>query len=187
MTCAPVTSSEAVRPTKSVTAALHRAVVGLGSNLAQPRGQLVRALGALDALPRSRVIARSACYRTAPVGYEDQPDFVNAVVMLETELSPRDLLAALLDIERGQGRVRAAPNGPRTLDLDLLVYDDRHIDEPGLTVPHPRMHERAFVMVPLAEIAPDMALPGRNESVRDLAWRLAGLQRVSRDDAVELA
>jgi 2-amino-4-hydroxy-6-hydroxymethyldihydropteridine diphosphokinase len=105
------------------------------------------------------------------VGYADQPDFVNAVAQIETQLAPRELLEQLLAIEREQGRVREVPNGPRTLDLDILLYGGRTLREPGLTIPHPRMLERAFVLAPLAEIAPDAVVPGGGR-IADLARRV---------------
>ena len=137
------------------------AYVALGSNLEDPVRQLRSGLEALGKLPHTRVVRASSFYRSAPVGYADQPDFVNAVAAIETELAPRALLDELLAIERHHGRVRDFPNAPRTLDLDIVAYGDRIVDEPGLAIPHPRMHERAFVMVPLAEIAPDAVIPGR--------------------------
>jgi len=136
--------------------------IGLGSNLADPRAQVERALGALGNLPHTRLQRRSRLYRSAPWGHADQPEFVNAVAELKTELSARALLDALLAIERGAGRVRdSARWGPRVLDLDILVYGEQLIDEPGLHVPHPHLHERAFVLLPLAEIASDLSIPGR--------------------------
>jgi 2-amino-4-hydroxy-6-hydroxymethyldihydropteridine diphosphokinase len=114
------------------------------------------------------------------VGEPDQPDFINAVVQIETALDPLEVLDALLAIERRHGRVRSRRNAPRTLDLDLLLYDDRTIDTPGLQLPHPRMHERAFVLLPLAEIAPDASIPGRGP-VAALLPGVAG-QRVVRVD-----
>lgn len=140
-----------------------RAYVALGSNLDDPVSQVNAGYAALPRLPSTRLIARSALYRTAPVGYADQPDFVNAVAEVETALSPRALLDALLAVERSHGRLRDFPNAPRTLDLDVLLYDDLQLREPGLTIPHPRMHERAFVLVPLAEIAPQCVIPGRGK------------------------
>jgi 2-amino-4-hydroxy-6-hydroxymethyldihydropteridine diphosphokinase len=135
--------------------------VALGSNLEDPSAQIRRALDALAALPGTRLARRSSLYRNPPSGYLDQPEFVNAVAQIETRLEPRELLERLLAIEQLQGRVRDAPNGPRTLDLDILLYGGRRVRVPGLTIPHPRMLERAFVLVPLAEIAPDAAVPGR--------------------------
>jgi 2-amino-4-hydroxy-6-hydroxymethyldihydropteridine diphosphokinase len=142
--------------------------VALGGNLDDPPAQIRRALGALADLPTTRLVRRSSLYRNPPAGYRDQPDFVNAVAQIETQLGPRELLDQVLAIEQVHGRVRAAPNGPRTLDLDILLYGDRTVHEPGLIIPHPRMHERAFVLVPLAEIAPDATLPGSGRAV-DLA------------------
>ena len=138
-----------------------RAAVALGSNIENPESQVARGFAELAALPETEVLARSHLHRTAPVGYVDQPDFVNACALLETALAPRALLDRLLAIERDHGRVRAIPNGPRTLDLDIILYGDRVIDEPGLKVPHPRAHERAFVLVPLLEAWPEATIPGR--------------------------
>ncbi len=137
-----------------------RAAVALGSNLEDPEAQVRRGFEALAALPATRLVARSALHRTAPVGYADQPDFINACALLETELAPRALLDALLEIERRHGRVRGIPNGPRTLDLDIVLYGDRVVDEPGLRIPHPRMREREFVLAPLREVWPDAVIPG---------------------------
>jgi len=136
-----------------------RAFIALGSNLADPVSQLSSAFEELSRLPGTQLLARSSLWRSAPVGHLDQPDFVNAVAEVETCLAPESLLAHLLDIERRHGRIREFPNAPRTLDLDLLLYGGRCIDEPGLVVPHPRMHLRAFVLDPLAEIAPGLAHP----------------------------
>ena len=135
------------------------AVIALGSNIENPEAQVTRAFDEIATLPQTRVLARSRLHRTAPVGYANQPDFVNACALVETALEPRALLDALLAIERRHGRVRAIPNGPRTLDLDIIVYGDRVIDEPGLTIPHPRASEREFVMVPLREVWPDAVIP----------------------------
>jgi 2-amino-4-hydroxy-6-hydroxymethyldihydropteridine diphosphokinase len=138
----------------------HVAFIGLGSNLADPVAQVSHALEALGHLPQTRVIRHSALYRSAPVGYLDQPDFINAVAQVETELAPRALLDALLALEQDNGRTREFSNAPRTLDLDVLLYDDLQHHEHGLTVPHPQMHLRAFVLQPLLEIAPDCLIPG---------------------------
>lgn len=153
------------------------AFVGLGSNLDVPRRHLEDALDAFDALPDTRMLRCSSFYRTAPVGFAEQPDFINAVAMVETRLTPRELLDALLTIEQEHGRVRREPNGPRTLDLDLLLYGSMVHHEEGLTVPHPRMHERAFVMVPLAEIAPGAEIPGHGAAIM-VARELGHDQRV---------
>ena len=138
-----------------------RAYVALGSNLGDPVRTIEDAIDAMAALRGSLLTAISSLYRTAPVGLPDQPEFINAVAKLETDLAPEALLDALHEIEQRFGRVRAERNGPRTLDLDLLLYDDQFIDLPRLTLPHPRLHLRAFVLQPLAEIAPDLAIPGR--------------------------
>lgn len=151
--------------------ATHPACIALGANIGEPLRQIEAGFSALAALPRTRLLARSSLYRSAPVGYADQPDFINAVAMIETALDPHALLAALLAIERAQGRVRDFPNAPRTLDLDIVLYGDLVLHEPGLTIPHARMLERAFVMVPLAEIAPDARVPGQGR-VSELAARL---------------
>jgi 2-amino-4-hydroxy-6-hydroxymethyldihydropteridine diphosphokinase len=144
------------------------AYIAFGSNLDNPERQLRAALRAVDNLPGTRLLRASSFYRSAPVGYTEQPDFVNAVAAIETTLAPRALLDALLGLEREQGRVRELPNGPRTLDLDIALYGDERVDEAGLTIPHPRLHERAFVVVPLLEIAPDAVVPGRG-ALRTLA------------------
>ncbi|HVX05197.1 MAG TPA: 2-amino-4-hydroxy-6-hydroxymethyldihydropteridine diphosphokinase, partial [Rhodanobacteraceae bacterium] len=143
------------------------ACVALGSNLGDPRAQVERGFAALAALPHTTLGARSRLYRTPPWGVADQPDFINAVARLETTLAPRALLGALLAIEAGAGRVRGARNGPRILDLDLLLYGGRIIDESDFVVPHPRLHERAFVLLPLADVAADLEVPGHGR-VRDL-------------------
>jgi 2-amino-4-hydroxy-6-hydroxymethyldihydropteridine diphosphokinase len=140
------------------------AYVGLGANIGDPRRQLAQALSELDELSHTRVRASSSLYRSTPVGYAEQPDFVNAVAQLETQLPAEALLAGLQAIETRHGRSRSFANAPRTLDLDLLLFGDERIAAPGLTVPHPRMHERAFVLVPLVEIAPQAAIPGRGKA-----------------------
>lgn len=137
------------------------AYVALGANLGDPATTVRAALGALANLPESRVVRSSSLYRTKPVGIADQPEFVNAVAQLETTLRPEALLDQLLDVEQRFGRIRAEKNGPRTLDLDLLLYDDQFLELPRLTLPHPRLHLRAFVLQPLAEIAPNLIIPGR--------------------------
>lgn len=140
--------------------ALHIAFIGLGSNLAGPVAQVSQALEALDRLPQTRLLKQSSLYRSAPVGYLDQPDFINAVAQVETALAPHALLDALLALEQTCGRTRDFKDAPRTLDLDVLLYDDLQHHEHGLTLPHPQMHRRAFVLRPLLEIAPDCIIPG---------------------------
>ena len=143
----------------------HIAFIGLGSNLQEPQEQLQRALAAINGVADTRLLAKSSLYRSAPVGCVDQPDFVtpdfvNAVARVETGLSPQALLQELLNIEHCHGRERTYRNAPRTLDLDVLLYDDLRMHEHGLTIPHPQMHLRAFVLQPLLEIAPDLNIPG---------------------------
>ena len=140
------------------------AFVGLGSNLDDPRRQVALALGELAELPQTRVLGASSLYRSSPVGYASQPDFINAAAKLDTSLEPVRLLEALLAIEAAHGRRRSFPNAPRTLDLDLLLYADRKLDSAPLTLPHPRMHERAFVLKPLLELEPALSIPGRGEA-----------------------
>lgn len=133
------------------------AYVGIGSNLKDPRAQVLQAFRELDGLPQTRVVKKSSLYRSAPMGHRAQPEFINAVAQLETGLPAERLLAELHEVEARHGRERSFPNAPRTLDLDLLLYGNARISSPTLTLPHPRMHERAFVLKPLLEIAP--ALP----------------------------
>jgi len=158
-----------------------RAFIGLGSNLAHPRRQLAKALARLNATNGVRLVAVSPSYVTAPIGGITQPDFVNAVALVETTLPPRALLARLQAIERRQQRWRDAAtprNAPRTLDLDLLLYGARRMRSAQLTVPHPRMHERAFVLRPLTDIAPAIRIPGRGAARRFLPGVRA--QRIQR-------
>ena len=137
------------------------AYVGLGSNLQLPARQIEDALGLLEEVPGTRFVAASSLFRSMPFGGVEQPDFVNAVAAMLTTLQPGDLLAELQEIERRQGRERNGTRwGPRVLDLDLLVYSGVSVDEPGLTVPHPGIAERNFVLLPLGEIAPDLVIPG---------------------------
>lgn len=148
-----------------------RTWVGLGGNLGEVGAAFDAALRALDALPATRLLRASRRYRSPPWGIAEQPPFLNAVAELETGLAPEDLLPALLEIERRAGRDRGSERrwGPRTLDLDLLLYGDAAIDRPGLRIPHPRLHERAFVLLPLAELAPELMVPGRGRVVELLA------------------
>ncbi|MBI4756293.1 MAG: 2-amino-4-hydroxy-6-hydroxymethyldihydropteridine diphosphokinase [Betaproteobacteria bacterium] len=143
------------------TAAEQHVFLGLGSNLGQPETHVLRAFDGLARMPGSRLLRRSSLYRTAPVGFVDQPHFVNAVAEMRTVLSPEALLVAILALERDHGRVRSFANAPRTLDIDILLFGGlvRHTDR--LTLPHPRAHLREFVLRPLAEIAPDCDFPGR--------------------------
>ena len=140
---------------------MNAAYVALGANIGDPKATLLAAFAALANIADSRVVRCSSLYRTAPVGLHNQPDFINAVALLETELAPEALLDALFDIEARFGRVRGERNGPRVLDLDLLLNNHLELDLPRLTLPHPRLHLRAFVLVPLAEVAPDLAIPRR--------------------------
>jgi 2-amino-4-hydroxy-6-hydroxymethyldihydropteridine diphosphokinase len=148
-----------------------RAFVGLGGNLGDAHATLVSAVQALAGLPHTALRRHSSCYRSAPVDASG-PDFVNAVAEIETTLPADDLLAGLRAIEQRHGRQRSTRNAPRTLDLDLLLYGDACIATPALTVPHPRMHERAFVLLPLAELWPEGVIPGRG-TLAELLARVA--------------
>jgi 2-amino-4-hydroxy-6-hydroxymethyldihydropteridine diphosphokinase len=150
-----------------------RAYVGLGANLGNREQTIRRAVDALGRQPGVEVLAVSALRETDPVGFTDQPPFLNGAAVVETDLEPRALLDALLAVERELGRTRDGPRfGPRTIDLDLLVFGNREVSEPDLTVPHPRLAERAFALEPLAELDPELEIPGRGR-VADL---LRGLQ-----------
>jgi 2-amino-4-hydroxy-6-hydroxymethyldihydropteridine diphosphokinase len=157
-------------------------LIGLGSNLGHPRRRIARAIDALAWLPRSRLLAVSGNYVSAPLDVpQPQPDYVNAVALLHTALAPSALLARMRAIERRLGRRRTADqprNAPRTIDLDLLLYGRRRISQPSLVVPHPRMHERAFVLRPLLDIAPAASIPGRG-AARTVARATRG-QRIAR-------
>ncbi len=149
-----------------------RAYIGLGANLGDRAETLTRAIALLAERPAIEVVAVSSFRETDPVGYLDQPRFLNAAVAIETSLAPHALLETLLEVERELGRVREGPRyGPRTVDLDLLLMDDLVLDEPGLELPHPRLHERAFALEPLAELDPERVVPGRG-SVRQLLLAL---------------
>lgn len=160
---------------------IHRAAVALGSNIDAPDGSradhLRAALVALDDAASTRVLACSDFIQTAPVGPIPQGRYLNAAAIIQTTLSPEALLARLLDIERTRGRDRGREErwGPRTLDLDLLLFDDLVLDQPGLTIPHPRLIERAFVLIPLAQIAPDWIVPGEAARGRSVAQLLTAL------------
>jgi len=154
----------------------HRAFIGLGANLPSPAGAPEETLRAITAelAAAGRVVARSSLYRSEPVGVEDQPPFVNAAAQLETELGPEALLEFLLSVERryGRDRRREKSKGPRTLDLDLLLFDDQGMVTPSLTVPHPELAKRRFVLEPLAEIAPETLHPRLRKTVAELLAEL---------------
>ena len=152
-----------------------RCFIALGANLGDPVATVKAAILALRGLPQTEFIAASSLYRTAPVGLKHQPDFINAVVELIAVSPAPTFLESLFGIEARFGRQRSVKNAPRTLDLDLLLYGDEVSNDPQLTLPHPRMHERAFVLAPLAEIAPRLTIPGRG-SVADLLQRCADQQ-----------
>jgi 2-amino-4-hydroxy-6-hydroxymethyldihydropteridine diphosphokinase len=145
------------------------AYIGIGSNQGNARAHVLEAFDELAQLPDTHLAARSSLYRSAPVDAPGQPDYVNAVAALDTELSPAQLLDALQGIERRHGRERPYPNAPRSLDLDLLTYGDMILDSPMLTLPHPRMHQRAFVLQPLVELDPRAEVPGRGRAAALLA------------------
>jgi len=143
-----------------------RAYIGLGSNLADPVQQIAHALSALESVPQSQLVARSGLYRSAPLGPRDQPDYINAVVAIDTQLGAKALLHHLQNIEQRHGRVRDGERwGPRTLDLDLILYGDEISGDDELSLPHPRAHERAFVLIPLFEIAPEAKITGKGRVV----------------------
>ncbi|MDX1344344.1 MAG: 2-amino-4-hydroxy-6-hydroxymethyldihydropteridine diphosphokinase [Sedimenticolaceae bacterium] len=150
---------------------MSRALIGLGSNLDNPRDQVVEALQELSETDGIRLLARSSLYLSEPLGPQDQPDFINAAAAIETTLEPLSLLEVLQAIEQRHGRKRERHWGPRTLDLDLLLYDDEQIRHPDLTVPHPAIAERSFVLLPLQEIAPGLVIPGLG-SVESLLEKL---------------
>lgn len=167
----------------SVTPVL--AYVGLGSNLDRPAQQLRTALRELGDLPHTRLLNRSPLYRSAPLGPPDQPDYVNAVAVLSATLDAHALLDELQALELRHGRVRNEHWGPRTLDLDLLLFGDRQIDSERLIVPHPQMHKRAFVLVPLHDVAPDIQLPGLGKLssyIRGISEPRVQRLRVDEDD-----
>ncbi len=147
---------------------MHQAFIALGSNLQDPQAQVERALQTIANTANITLIKASSLYKTAPVGYENQPDFINAVAEIETDLNPIALLQTLLEIETQHGRERPFPNAPRVLDLDVLLYEGVATNTPELTLPHPRMHNRGFVMLPLAEIAPKINI-GNHGYADDLA------------------
>lgn len=165
-----------------------RAYIGIGSNLEDPFGKVGAGISALGRLPDSRVVSRSSLYRSAPVGIVDQPEFVNAVCAVDTSLTPQELLRELHDIEHAYGRERGPiRGGPRTLDLDILLYDDLQMASSEITIPHPRLHERAFVLCPLSEIAPTLRVPGRGPMPAMLSACAAQVVARVPDGAVEKA
>ncbi len=145
---------------------MSKAYIALGSNLNDPESQVQRAFLALKKIKDTSVIRTSSLYRTAPVGYDNQPDFINATAEVSTTLAPEELLQALFDIEQAFGRERPFANAPRILDLDLLWYENQTRTTDFLTLPHPRMHLRGFVLLPLAEIAPNLVLTGHGNVVK---------------------
>ncbi|MDO8684439.1 MAG: 2-amino-4-hydroxy-6-hydroxymethyldihydropteridine diphosphokinase [Armatimonadota bacterium] len=151
------------------------AFLGLGSNLGDREENLRSALQEMEKRGAARTVKVSSFYETAPVGYTDQPDFINAVAQVETMLQPAELLATILDVEKALGRERTIRWGPRVIDIDILLYDDISIEEPGLVIPHPEMTRRGFVLKPLAEIAPDLILPGGN-TAREAAEVIASAE-----------
>ena len=161
-------------------ASQHRVVLSVGSNLGDRLGTLQGCVHAIGGLPETDVLAISPVYETAPVGGPAQPDYLNAVLVIETGLAPRDLLAATQRIEAEFGRIRVERFGPRTLDIDIISYDEEISDDPVLTLPHPRAHERAFVLAPWHDIDPAAALPGRGAVttlLAGLAQARAGVRR----------
>jgi 2-amino-4-hydroxy-6-hydroxymethyldihydropteridine diphosphokinase len=156
------------------------ALVGLGGNLGDARRTLTKACDAIARLRETSLIVRSSFYASAPVGFEAQPPFINAVAQVATKLAPLALLKQLQILEQQFGRTRSFPNAPRTLDLDLLLYGNTVLSSPALTLPHPRMCERAFVLVPLVEICPDIEIPGQGPAAAHLA-------HVARQHVVRLA
>ncbi len=161
-----------------------RVFVALGSNLSGnldcPASQVIRGFHSIKKLSKTKLIRQSSLYQSAPFGYADQPDFINAVVEISTQLSPENLLDALLNIELEAGRERPFANAPRVLDLDILLYDDLILQTKKLTLPHPRMHERGFVLLPLAEIAPDLVIPNGGNVVKlALAYQNQGVKKLA--------
>lgn len=169
---------------------MRTAYIGLGSNVPSPAGPPpdTLAAAALKVAELGLIVGQSSLYRTDPVGFRDQPRFVNAVLVLRTGLEPPRLIKKLLEIEKqfGRNRSQGHPNGPRTLDLDILLVDDLEIHEPGLEVPHPRLAERAFVLVPLNEIASRLPVPGCGKMVAELVEELRGRSESDRDAVVRM-
>jgi 2-amino-4-hydroxy-6-hydroxymethyldihydropteridine diphosphokinase len=153
-----------------------RAIIAIGSNLNEPKARVRIAIRQLNRIASTMLVKQSSLYLTSPWGFTEQPEFINACALVDTFLAPHDLLRGLHDIEASHGRVRGAPgeieNGPRPLDMDLIAYDDLVVNTPTLTLPHPRVHERAFVLIPLAEIAPDVRFVGRG-TVAEMARQVS--------------
>ncbi len=147
---------------------MERVFLGFGSNIGDRVANVRRACRLVGEIPGFRVVRVSSLIETAPVGYTDQPDFINAAAEIETDLTPRALIAAVKEIERAMGREKTVRFGPRVIDIDILLFGDRVINEPDLVIPHPRMHERAFVLAPLAEIAPDAVHPVTGKRIIDM-------------------
>lgn len=156
------------------------AYIGLGSNVGDRVASVYKAIEEIENIPGTKVLAVSSLYKTEPVGDIEQDWFVNAVTKVETSLSPRELLNTLLDVERSLGRVREVKWGPRVIDLDILLYDGLLIDEDGLVIPHPYLHERGFVLAPLTEIAPELIHPGLKKSMSELFNKLHNHKKVER-------
>ncbi len=154
------------------------AYLGLGANLGDKQETIQQALLELDALPTIKVVAVSSLHQTVPVGITDQPDFLNGAAAIQTTLTPQELLAQVLQMEQRLGRVRTVRWGPRTIDIDILAFGDEIVSQPHLTIPHPRLEERAFALLPLAEIAPDLRLPGESETLQKKAARIAALGNI---------
>lgn len=148
---------------------MSRAFIAIGSNMGNPRAQVLQAFADLGSMPLSTLVVCSSLYWSAPVGNEDQPYFINAVAEIETRCNPYALLSAMHHIEAIHGRTRSVKNGPRTLDLDLLLYDELVLSDPEIILPHPQMHQRAFVLLPLIEISPNCQIPGHDLARRCLA------------------
>lgn len=156
------------------------AYIGLGSNIGDKTGNLKKAIDELGRVSGNKVLAVSSFYKTEPVGEVEQDWFINAVVKIETGLIPRELLKTLLDIERNLGRIREIKWGPRIIDLDILLYDDLVIEEEGLAVPHPHLHERGFALTPLAEIAPGYVHPRLKKSISEILSVFKGSKKIER-------
>ena len=162
---------------------VHKVFIALGSNLAgnlhSPASQVIRGFQSIEQLSKTKLIKQSSLYQSAAVGYLNQPDFINAVVEISTQLSPETLLEKLLNIEHEAGRERPFANAPRVLDCDLLLYDNVILNTEKLTLPHPRMHQRGFVLLPLAEIAPDLIIPNGGNVVKlALAFQNQGIKKL---------